>query len=230
MVQRLWCPNDESPATYQAGRLIAQRMDAPASFVTWHCSLQSSQTRWGFPMPVSEQTFLQLALEEPGQWELHCGNLRRKPPMTFAHNDLEDELAYTLRGQLDRSQFRVRSGKGHVRRSSESYYIPDVFVVPIEATQSLRGRSDVLEAYADPLPLVVEIWSPSTGDYDVDSKLPEYQRRGDLEIWRLHPYDRTLTAWQRQPDGSYLELLFTGGTVQPIALPGVTIDLDRLFE
>jgi hypothetical protein len=24
-------------------------------------------------MPVSEKTFLQLALEEPNQWELHCG-------------------------------------------------------------------------------------------------------------------------------------------------------------
>jgi len=24
-----------------------------------------------------------------------------------------------------------------------------------------------------------------------------------LEIWRIHPDERTLTSWQRQPDGSY---------------------------
>jgi len=81
----------------------------------------------------------------------------------------------------------------------------------------------------EPLPLVVEVWSPSTGGYDARTKLPEYQRRGNAEIWFIHPYDRTLTAWQRQPDGSYRESLRRGGIVEPIALPGVRIDLDALF-
>ena len=62
-----------------------------------------------------------------------------------------------------------------------------------------------------------------------DEKLPEYQRRGDLEIWRIHPYDRTLIAWRRRPDGSYAQTTFTGGVVHPVALPGVAIDLDALF-
>lgn len=93
----------------------------------------------------------------------------------------------------------------------------------------MRGRPG-LEVYEGPLPLVVEVWSPSTGEYDVDTKLPEYQRRGDLEIWRLHPFDRTLIAWRRQPDGSYSESQYTGGTVRPVALPGVAIDLDTLFD
>lgn len=181
-------------------------------------------------MPVSEQTYLQLALEDPNQWELHCGNLRRKPGMTYEHNQVAWELSFRLGQQLDRNRFTVRLSMGHVRRSAENYYIPDVFVIPIELTPPLRGRRDVLEAYDAPLPLVVEVWSPSTGDYDVDAKLPEYQRRGDLEIWRIHPFDRTLTAWRRQPDGSYAESQYTGGTVQPVALHGVTIDLDTLFD
>ncbi|MEP6871059.1 MAG: hypothetical protein ABI939_04320 [Anaerolineaceae bacterium] len=33
-----------------------------------------------------------------------------------------------------------------------------------------------------PLPFVAEVWLPSTGEYDVDEKFPQYQRRGDLEI------------------------------------------------
>lgn len=182
-------------------------------------------------MPVSEQTFRQLALEDPeGQWELHCGHLRRKPPMTFEHNEVASELYSRLKEQLDRNRFRVRLGMGHVRRSPENYYIPDVFVIPIDLTRPLRARPDVLEAYDAPLPLVVEVWSPSTGDYDVDGKLPEYQRRGDLEIWRIHPFERTLIAWRRQSDGSYAESHYTGGTVQPVALANVTIDLDTLFD
>ncbi len=35
------------------------------------------------------------------------------------------------------------------------------------------------------------------GRVDVESKLPDYRRRGDLEVWRIHPYERTLTAWRR---------------------------------
>ena len=86
-----------------------------------------------------------------------------------------------------------------------------------------------VEIYTDPLPLVAEIWSQSTGNYDVTEKLAAYQRRGDLEIWRIHPYDRTLTAWRRQDDGAYTETLYRGGSVRPAFLPDVSIDLDTLF-
>jgi Uma2 family endonuclease len=87
----------------------------------------------------------------------------------------------------------------------------------------------VFNAYTEALPLVVEIWSPSTGDYDIAAKLPLYRQRGDQEIWFLHPYERTLTAWRRQPDGSYAEDFYPGGIVPVAALPGLTIDLDALL-
>ncbi len=44
------------------------------------------------------------------------------------------------------------------------------------------------------------------------------------------PYERTLTAWRRRDDGSYSETVYTGGVVEPVALPGVTIDLGLLFD
>ena len=73
----------------------------------------------------------------------------------------------------------------------EHNYVVD-YLVPMDYIRPHRGRRDELEVYDAPLPLVVEIWSPSTGEFDVTTKLLEYQRRGDLEIWRLHPYERTL--------------------------------------
>ena len=181
-------------------------------------------------MLVSEAAFEKLALEEQdAQWELHCGTLRRKPDdMSWEHNYLADELDGLLRQQLDPQQFRIRINMGYVRRSSDSYYIPDVYVVPSDVVRAHRGERG-LEVYRTPLPLVIEIWSPSTGGYEVNSKLPEYQKRGDLEIWRVHPYERTLIAWRRQPDGAYTETLYTSGVVYPSALPGVAIDLDLLF-
>lgn len=118
---------------------------------------------------------------------------------------------------------------GRVRRSEQNTYIPDVMVVPLEALRRLFKRPFALEVYDLPLPFVAEVWSPSTGGYDVGEKLAEYQRRGDAEIWRVHPFERTVTAWQRQPDGGYREIVHRGGTVELIALPGVIIDLDALF-
>ena len=64
----------------------------------------------------------------------------------------------------------------------------------------------------------------------METKLRECQRRGDAEIWRLHPYERTLTTWRRQADGSYSETVYREGVVEPIALPGVRINLADLFE
>lgn len=182
-------------------------------------------------MPVSEATYRQLALEDrEGKWELHCGQPRSKPPMTTEHNRVAWRLGFRLQQQLDLSDFEVRVDAGRARRSASQYYIPDVMVIPAAYVRELLASPGTFEAYAQPLPLIVEVWSPSTGEYDIDEKLPEYQRRGDLEIWRIHPYERTVTRWQRQPDGGYAESIILGGAVQPIALPGVNIDLDQLFD
>ena len=80
-----------------------------------------------------------------------------------------------------------------------------------------------------PLPLVVEVWAPLTSDYDLEAKLADYQARGDLEIWRIHPYERTLTTWRRE-NGSYTKEIIRDDFVQPVALPNVTIDLAALFD
>jgi Uma2 family endonuclease len=181
-------------------------------------------------MPVCAETYERVALEDPeGQWELHDGRLVQKPPMTFEHNEIAWVLGVQIQLQLGFREWVVRANMARVQRSEANYFIPDVMVIPRDRTAALRGRSDVLETYRDPLPLVVEVWSLSTGGYDINVKLAEYQRRGDLEIWRIHPYEKTLTIWRRQPDGSYTEEVVTGGRVQPVALPGVAIDLEELL-
>ncbi len=179
---------------------------------------------------LSEKAYEQFVLSGvEGVWELHEGRLVEKPGMTWKHGDIIEDLGHSLRQQLDRKAFRVRENEGRLRKPADTIFIPDIAVVPVAYGEQFRDRP-VLAVFSGPLPLVVEVWSPSTGDYDVDAKLPVYQQRGDLEIWRIHPYERTLTSWQRQPDGSYQEVIHRGGIVIPVALPGVTIDLDELFD
>ena len=149
--------------------------------------------------------------------------------MTFRHGSSSVYLGAQLIGQLDRSQYEVRINHGRLRRTEKTYYIPDVYVIPMSIITPERANSLALEIYDEPLPFVAEHWSPSTGDYDVMAKLPEYRRRGDAEIWLVHPFERTVTAWRRQSDGHDTRTVFHGGRVQLWALPGVTIDLDALL-
>lgn len=182
-------------------------------------------------MPVSEETFKRISMEDPdGHWELDDGCLRQKPEMTYRHSDAQVLLGHMFLLQLAWDEYVVRIDNGLVRRSETRYYIPDVMVLRRADADRMFPDPDTWEVYTEPLLLVVEVWAPSTGRTDVTSKLPEYQRRGDLEIWLLHPVERTLRVWVRQDDGSYQETFYGHGLVAPSFLPGVSIDLDEFFR
>jgi Uma2 family endonuclease len=178
--------------------------------------------------PVSEETFRRLALGNP-RLELHYGQLREKPGVSVEHASVMHRLLAQLYAQLDRDDYEIHPNFARLRRSADTYYIPELVVIPAAMARALRARPGSLDAYSEPPPFVVEIWSPSTGEYDVDAKIPAYQRRGDAEIWRIHPYERTVTVWRRMPDGAYSETIYPGGIIAVASLAGVTIDLAPLF-
>jgi Uma2 family endonuclease len=179
---------------------------------------------------ISEAEYEQIVLAEPDQtWELVGGRLREKPGISWDHNRIVMMLGHLLLRQLDFDQFSVFF-ESRVRRSAGTIFLPDIMVVPTDYGQEFAGRPGVLAIFSQPLPLVVEVWSASTGEYDVDMKIPEYQRRGDQEIWRIHPHEKTLTAWWLQEDGTYSESVLREGAVTLIALPSVAIALAELFD
>jgi Uma2 family endonuclease len=178
---------------------------------------------------LTESEYEQIVLAEPlERWELIDGRLREKPGMSWDHGRIASVINHLLRAQLDPRQHQVFSDT-RVRRAEGTIFLPDVIVVPTEYGRAFAGRP-VLAVFSQPLPFVVEIWSPSTGDYDVDTKIPAYQHRGDLEIWQIHPYEKRVTAWRRQLDGSYNESRHARGEITLHALPNVAISLDDVFE
>lgn len=179
---------------------------------------------------MSEAEYRHFALgDTAGQWELVRGQLREKPGMSVRHGLVIMRVLEALLGQLDRREYALSTTHARLRRSADTYYVPDIVVIPAATLEALLEHPDALDAYPEPLPLVVEVWSPSTGRYDILEELPDYQARGDREIWYVHPRERTLTAWRRQPDGTYDDMVYRGGLVHPASLPGVAIDLDALF-
>ena len=182
------------------------------------------------PKRMSEQAYREFALGDgSGQWELVDGQLRERSGMSATHGKVMMRVVALLLDQLDDAAYSVRAQHARLRVSAETYYVPDIVVIPAAYEWPLLEQLNALDAYAEPLPLVVEIWSPSTGRYDMVKKLPDYQRRGDLEIWYVHPLERTLTAWRRRTDGTYSETTYRRGAFRVDALPDVEIDLDKLF-
>jgi Uma2 family endonuclease len=184
------------------------------------------------PVPIDEDAYLRIALNDPGtKWELRDGLLVEKPQMSFVHGGTVIWLRDSLVHQLDRSEFLVFADAGRLRRTDRTYLIPDLAVIPTDLFRRyVDSQPDGLGVFSEPIPFVAEAWSPSTGSYDVNLKIPEYRRRGDREIWRFHPFERALTAWRRQEDGTYSKSEYQGGLVQVESLPDVTIDLDALFD
>ncbi len=180
---------------------------------------------------ISEREYQNLALNDPDRsWELWDGLLMEKPPMSRRHDDMAFFLGFLLQSQLDRAEFRVNVNGGKTRYTARNFFEPDVIVIPAALVQPFADDPYMFNAYDEPLPLVVEIWSPSTGNYDIAAKLPLYRQRGDREVFFIHPYERTLTAWRKQPDGSYRETVYRGGIVPVLSLPGVSIDFDALLD
>jgi len=180
---------------------------------------------------VSEAAYVRLVVSDPDDvWELHDGQLVEKPGMSWEHGRAVALLGSALVVQVDWAEFEVRVNEGRVRHPAGSYFVPDIVVVPASLAQRYANQSGTPPVFDEPLPLVVEAWSPSTGAYDVVAKLPAYQERGDFEIWFLHPYERTLTAWVRRADGSYGEVVYRDGVVRTAFLPGVAIRLEDVFR
>ena len=181
-------------------------------------------------MPVSEATYRQLAVEDrEGAWELVCGKLRQKPGMTMEHNSVGRELAFALYSVLPGEVYSVDYDSARLRLPDGTHYIPDVVVIPRAAQAGHRGEAGV-EAYPEFMPLVVEVWSPSTGDYDARTKLAGYRQRGDAEIG---PSTRAL-ALLRPPCGNRTEATsrpcITAAPSPVASLPGVVVDMDCVFR
>ena len=162
------------------------------------------------------------------RWELHDGVLVEKPGMSWRHLNAITRLISAFDRHLDEDEYRDFT-ESRVRRPRATNFMPDVAVVPTAYREAIFNDPN-LPIFPASLPLVVEVWSPSTGAYDVNKKIPIHRQRGDLEIWRLHSFEQRLTRWVRQPDGTYRETIHRGGVISPIALPGVTIDLDALWR
>ncbi len=89
--------------------------------------------------------------------------------------------------------------------SADTAVQPDIMVVDPESL--VRTRTDLVETV--PV-LVIEILSPSTALYDLNTKFKRYERAGITSYWAVDPLAGRLIVWELR-DGVYVEILDSTG-------------------
>ena len=80
--------------------------------------------------------------------------------------------------------------------------------------------------------LIVEILSPSTSRKDLHDKFSLYEEFGVQEYWIVDPFAQTVQVFRPTAPGRYDrgELLERTGTMASRVFPGLTVELEALFQ
>lgn len=155
--------------------------------------------------------------------------IREPPAPSRSHQELVGELYHQARLALEVkpcrayvAPFDVRLPKaGEADDQIDTVVQPDVLIVCDLNKLDQRGMRGAPD-------WIAEILSPTTAGHDQIVKLPIYERAGVLEVWLIHPTDRTLTI-HRLESGRYGRpvVVELKGRTAISAIPGVSIDWDR---
>ena len=172
-------------------------------------------------------------------WSATSGNevidgvayVREPPAPSRLHQELVVELCrqvtIALEGKSARAyvapfDVRLPQDRNAADDQIETVVQPDVLIVRDLNKLDDRGMRGAPD-------WIAEVLSPATATYDRTTKLAAYERAGVSEVWLIDPIDRIVTihriAAGRYPRPVVLELR---GQAVIAAVPGVTLDLDRL--
>ncbi len=157
--------------------------------------------------------------------------------MSAAPSRFHQQVAWELAGQI-RDFLKGGECKG--------YFAPFTVRLPM-ADEADIDITDVAEpdivVICDPAKLddegcrgapdfIVEILSPSTSLRDHGDKLKMYERHGVKEYWIIDPIHKVVTVRRLGEDGKYSmpSIHAEKGNLEVLTLPGLTVDLDAVFE
>jgi Uma2 family endonuclease len=94
-----------------------------------------------------------------------------------------------------------------------------------------QNRLDIINetSITGPPDLVIEIISPSTRRHDAYAKKQGYARLGVLEYWLIDPDNRAV-AFYRLTESGYVEGPIEGGVYHSLAVPGLWLRPDWLWD
>ncbi len=167
-------------------------------------------------VPFTRREYMQLPEGFPAQ--LIEGALIRDPAPVLPHQILVTRLLFAI-GRLV-GEDRVLPAPVDLFLDDLNVYQPDVMVFDREV------RLDPTMREAEKPLLVVEVLSPSTAAYDCGVKARRYLEWGVREVWLVDADAGMVDV--RGPGG--ISRTGPDGVVRSTAIPGLEVDLARLFR
>ena len=143
------------------------------------------------PLTVAD---LEVMPDDGRRYELIDGMLFVSPAPGFRHQKMVAQVVVRL-DQVCPEDLHVLPAPFAVRTANDTEVQPDVLVARDE---------DLTEKNLPTAPLLaVEILSPSTTLYDLNTKKAAYQRMGVASYWVVDPLDLRLTVFELDEAGQY---------------------------
>ncbi len=155
--------------------------------------------------------------------ELIEGEIIDMPAIGSDHASVVDQLAQLLfEAVSSRAILRVQNP---VRLSRSSEPEPDIAVLKPRADRYRHAHPVGLDTL-----LVIEV-SDSSLRYDCDVKVPLYARHEVPEVWIIDLQGERVLFYRSLADGAYRDHSVDSrpGDASPAALPGVAVDLSKVF-
>jgi Uma2 family endonuclease len=134
------------------------------------------------PNYISPEEYLAIEHDNPIRHEYRRGLVYAMASGTDNHDRIALNLLTLVNLHLGSSDCRCHSGNVKVSYKDEFYYYPDAFVT--------CDPRDCEDRYVKRHPrLIVEVFSPSTRDFDVGEKFEDYKRIESLEEYVLISQD-----------------------------------------
>lgn len=160
--------------------------------------------------------------------EFEDGELIVHSPVNVRHQRIVGFLTALLRVYVrSRNLGGVLNGPGVTQLRPGLDYEPDIFVVPTEHLDRFGEQH-----FAGAPALVVEVISPSTHTYDLQTKVANYRAHGVPEYWVVEPERQTLHRHvpPEDPSAPYLVTPYAAGRLESQAIAGFWIEAGWLWQ
>ena len=146
------------------------------------------------------------------------------PAPSMRHQSIAFELSLQLGGFFKGKPCKPFAAPVDVKLSDEDVVQPDLLVV--------CDRDQILETHIEGAPaLVVEIFSPSTQNYDRKLKMQLYARSGVKEVWLVTPIPASIEVFLL--DGEtyrFVGMYQVGDAFKTPGFPELELDLEAVFD